>query len=433
VKKQKGVVMGLEGRNVVVYTNEGDFIRLPVPGKAPEIGDVIEVGGKVKKPLTAYLAVAAALVLVAAISLFNPFFGSGAAAAYVALDINPSAELTVNRDGTVIKAKPLNGEAKALLTQAGVNGQDLNGAVESFIKEAVKLGYINKESQNLVLASIVSLKDGVTVVQEDQLRRVIIEQLTGLQVNGTVVISQGAREVRVQAEKAGLSINKYMVYDRSQKQGLDIPVETLRSGNVREVLAQANIPLKKLFPSECVEVRQENQQPADGAGPAHEGMGMNPVSTEGQHGDSMGHGKGEQGSSNGHGGPVRSNGGYGPSPVAPDSSGMMPGHAGQDPANQPDGGRENQAGQMQRTPQDMGGHLSTPAGGQGGVGTADSQVGPAGEMEMLQSEGAGQVSGPSGHSGTTASVIPETGGMASESGAAGGGSSYSSQAGKSMR
>lgn len=188
--------MGLEGKSIVVYTDEGDFIRLPMPGKAPEIGDVVEVGGKARKSPAAYFAVAAVLVLVAAIGLFNPLFGTGAAAAYIALDINPSMDLYVNRDGTVIKARPLNPEAETLL-EAGVKGQDLYSAVESIINEAGKLGYINKDNQNLVMAGIVSFRGDAPVVQEERLSRVISEILVDLQVNGSIVVSKDSKEIMV--------------------------------------------------------------------------------------------------------------------------------------------------------------------------------------------------------------------------------------------
>lgn len=56
-----------------------------------------------------------------------------------------------------------------------------------------------------------------------------------------------------------MSVNKYMVYDRGQKEGMNIRLEALRDNSVRQVLDEADVSLKKIFPNECVEVRRENQ------------------------------------------------------------------------------------------------------------------------------------------------------------------------------
>lgn len=409
--------MGLEGKNVVVYTDEGDFVRFPMPGKTPEIGDIIEVGSKAGKPVTAFFTAAAALVLVAAIGLFYPLFDPGAAVAYVALDINPSAELAVNRDGTVIKARPLNQEAETLLAEAGINGQDLYVAVESIIREAGKRGYINKEHQNLMLASIVPLKDGAGSIREDELRRVISEELVSLQVNGTVVVSEDSREARAQAEKAGLSVNKYLVYNRAQREGINIPVEALRDKSIRQVLDEVSVPLKKIFPVECIEVEQVNQRPRDNDSPAPMGSDMSHGVTE-QHGSDMDHGGG------GHSGDSRNMGGYGAAPAASDG-GMTQGHAGQESSGQPYVSMENHNGGMQMAPQDGDGHVSGPAG-HDGMDAAGSQGSRSGEMQMFSTGESGQLSGPSGHAYPT-----DTGTL--ESGAPGEWSNYSSPESNTMR
>lgn len=68
-------------------------------------------------------------------------------------------------------------------------------------------------------------------------------------MSGTIVVNTDSKEVRAKVEKAGLSVNKYLVYDRAQKEGINLSVEDLHNNSVRQVLDKANIPLKKI--SQC--------------------------------------------------------------------------------------------------------------------------------------------------------------------------------------
>lgn len=361
--------MGLEGKKVLVYTAEGDFVRLPMPSKLPEIGDVIELEGRVKKPLTAYFAIAAALVLVMVAGLFSPLSGTGEAAAYVALDINPSTGLYVNREGKVIKVKSLNHEAETLLAEAGVNGQDLYGAVGSIIIEADRLGYMNNGTQNLVMAGIVHLKGGATAVKEEELNKVIRERLASLGVEGSVVVGSETGEMMAQAEDAGLSLNKYMVYDRAQTEGLNIPVEELRNNSIQQALNKADIPLKRIFPTECTEVRRAAQPPTgnSGAGAMENGMSRGQAEMQQYNSDMGPAGGGERGSTG-------SMGEHNSSPAASNGGGMMPVNSDRQVPERNNVIPQNDAGKMQ---------TSLPDGtGQAPVHTTGG--GSAGEMPMGQ-------------------------------------------------
>lgn len=213
----------------------------------------------------------------------------------------------------------------------------------AFINEAGKLGYIDKDNQNLLMAGIVPLKGGAPAVQEEELRRVISEKLVDLHVDGNIVVSKESGEMMAQAEKTGLSVNKYMVYDRTQKNGLNISVDVSRDNSVRQILDEANVPLKKIFPNECVEVRRANQRPSDNGGAAsmENGMSRGKVDELQQHRSGTGYIGGEE-----HSGPAHDMGGYSAGPATSSSGSMMPGYAGQEIPGQPNGIPENHTGEM---------------------------------------------------------------------------------------
>lgn len=254
MKNKKGIVMGIQGKQVIAYTDDGDFVRMKMPGQVPKIGDVIEVETRDIKPWAVYLAMAAALILVAVIGLFNPISGPGAAAAYVTLDMAPGVELYVNRSGKIIKTRALDKEAKDLLTDVNVTGHDFYGAVQSIIKEANKQGYIN-EDKNMLMANIIPLNKGHEVVNGKELQKVINSELEDLKVNGTIVISTNTKKFRDEAKKAGLSVNEYLVYDWAQKEGINISIDSLHEKEVLEILDENNVPVEMIFPMESIVVR----------------------------------------------------------------------------------------------------------------------------------------------------------------------------------
>lgn len=258
MKTVKGVVMRVEKKSVTVYTSEGDFLEIPPPGIRPEIGQVIEVRIKPRRPLITYAAAAAVMILALALGMFGSFAGPGAAVAYVALDINPSIELFVNKDAKVIKTRALNEQAEAILSSGGVEGMDIYRAVDLIVKEAYAKGYIKTEDKNVVLAGVIPLKESAAaLVDETKLRDTIYYDMKEQQVPGFVVVNKAREEAEKEAEKLGLSLNKYLVYDRMSREGIPVTPEDFRSSSVRQVVERSGVRIGTLFPEESCEVGRD--------------------------------------------------------------------------------------------------------------------------------------------------------------------------------
>lgn len=61
----------------------------------------------------------------------------------VALDVNPSVELKINKEEKVISVDALNGDAGVLLDGMDLKGTELNVAINALIGSMVKNGYLN--------------------------------------------------------------------------------------------------------------------------------------------------------------------------------------------------------------------------------------------------------------------------------------------------
>lgn len=284
MRKAKGVVMRTTGNKTVVYTNEGDFLEIPTPAEPPLVGQVIEVDlaprrSFVRYSLLRYAAAAAVLVLAAALGIFNPLFGPGAAVASVALDINSGVELFVNKEARVVKIKDTGdgtGDAQ------GLRGRDVYEAVGLILKEAGEKGALGKE-QNLVLATVVPIGNrGLNVVDEERLRGIIHDEMLSKNAFGVVMVSEADEEAKRRAENLGMTVNNYLVYDRCRQGGLDLQADAFRGGDVGKVLAEANTSLPGLFPGECLEVRPEHSRWQSGSGSGQPaGGGGDPQGMEG--------------------------------------------------------------------------------------------------------------------------------------------------------
>lgn len=78
--------------------------------------------------------------------------------AYVTLDINPSIELVVTPREKVIYANPLNEDAEILLLGLDLIGMDLDDAIDLIITEAINLGFIDVDAEEVTIA-VTSIAD----------------------------------------------------------------------------------------------------------------------------------------------------------------------------------------------------------------------------------------------------------------------------------
>lgn len=70
---------------------------------------------------------------------------------YVTIDINPSVELIVSPDDIVIYANPLNEDGELLLLDLELVGLPVEEAVDLIIAEAIALGFIDTEDEEIVV------------------------------------------------------------------------------------------------------------------------------------------------------------------------------------------------------------------------------------------------------------------------------------------
>lgn len=96
--------------------------------------------------------------------------GEPEAVSYVSLDINPSIELTLDKNDKVLSVYGANEDAQVLLYQeSGIVGADVETAIEKITSLAVQLGYLD-ESNTVVETSVTGAKSDI--LSEELLQKV---------------------------------------------------------------------------------------------------------------------------------------------------------------------------------------------------------------------------------------------------------------------
>ncbi len=108
-----------------------------------------------KKYLRYALSIAAALVLVFTGAFGGIYYSNNIAVdSIIDLDVNPSVEITTNKNDRVIDAIAVNKDAKTVLQDMDLKGTDLDVAVNAIIGSMLKNGYLSANSNGEILVTV---------------------------------------------------------------------------------------------------------------------------------------------------------------------------------------------------------------------------------------------------------------------------------------
>lgn len=158
--------------------------------------------------------------------------------AIVSVDINPSFELYVDLDDTVIEINPLNDDAKSLALEQLI-GLPVQDVIEDLIKQAQDSGFINLTDMNqdtVIISTISYGTDGVKLVKDIQIK--LRSSLT-IDRNIKSYILKATDEDREEAKRENVSLGIYMLNGIIQNDGTPMNVQTFVSDlNNLEILEE---------------------------------------------------------------------------------------------------------------------------------------------------------------------------------------------------
>ena len=250
-KTQQGIVLEVYKKHVIVMTPDGDCHKVAHPGGHIKRGEEISLPSKApvwtKTAVSAACLAVAALILIAILPTAGLFTvvsdgedvsiipdSEDPVQGYLALDINPSLELSFNEDLEITGLHPFNSNA-VLLLEGLEKGDCLYETLELLVVRSVDLGYLETATEeNLVLVSLVPIEN--TEVSTQILANLIEEKLAYYEIPGTVGISSASGEDRSKAEEKGISLNRHLLLEALHRQGEekingdDLPAADLMDG-----------------------------------------------------------------------------------------------------------------------------------------------------------------------------------------------------------
>ena len=241
-----GVVLKLKKNRVIVMTEKLDFIELyRKPGmlRGQKVYftsfDLCESSlwlfdyKKVLKFASAAASVAAVFVM---LFVGYRFLFSVNEYAYVDIDINPSVEVTIDKNENVLKAQALNNDGHTLLDAVNLKNTELVDAVSLLLNKSKEIGFINSDNNKVILTT--SVNSNKAYQSESRDLKIIISALKEVADKSGVEsqIIEVSAEDRKEAMETGISMGKYYLYSKAKDEGINITIEEVKNSSVSTLL-----------------------------------------------------------------------------------------------------------------------------------------------------------------------------------------------------
>lgn len=239
----RGFVLSLDREYAVVITEEAKYIKVNKKNGLVVGTQILFLKDDVYKEkrttplyLLKYAAVFAILLFA---TVFQPYIDGiqvkdNTAAAVLTIDINPSLEIEINREESVISIVSLN-EDGAVISNRRMLGQPIDTVISTLLKNAEKEKYLNSEN-DFVLISITPLIDELNMSLAD-IEDDISDVITGSNNLDTinVVYTSGDRSSLEEARLNKISAGKYYLYEELRKTEPSITIEFIKTLELKDL------------------------------------------------------------------------------------------------------------------------------------------------------------------------------------------------------
>ncbi|SDY89194.1 Anti-sigma factor N-terminus [Evansella caseinilytica] len=258
---KKGIVMEKHQRFLIVLTKDGQFIRTK-GRKDVELGEEISfIPARPSKVMSLYshkmfsVPFAAAFIMLLFIPMLS-FFTPERVYGVVAVDINPSVELSIDRRYVVIDTKGYNSAGTELLDQVNdeLIGRSLSHGVELLMEKGSELGFL-KQEQEVFISSYLMLDEYSWGNNYDQWVDAMNDKfsvnLITLNVDDAVIDS---------AQKVSLSPVKYLLYNDALERGFSLELESVQNKSVNDIERNTGANLESIVPAEKIKTSDKPEE-----------------------------------------------------------------------------------------------------------------------------------------------------------------------------
>lgn len=240
IKGKKSIIVSEDGSFETIKSRDGMFLGQKVLYSHT---DLIEQRKNTVRYLYPVIAGIAA-IFIFVISYFGNFY-TREVYAFISVDINPSIEFSVNEDGIIQDAVPLNYDAKKLLEDLRCKGLSLQDVLLDLINKSQELRFIDKaDNKNLVLISAAlnsNEREENSISLQDKLIGGFKENVMKLNIDIDIQFVEVSADLRKKALENKVSMGKYLVYEKVRAEGNNISIEELKDAKLYSLLEENNI------------------------------------------------------------------------------------------------------------------------------------------------------------------------------------------------
>lgn len=241
--QKRGVVAKITGNSCIVLSPEGTYAKIPLPFPEIKVGaEILYRTPILSRSFKPMMLVASVLILLMSFYLVDQAIIPQQAVAYVSLDIDPSLEMSVDKNMRVIKVHCFNDSAVSLVEPLKLEGEMLESAIAELINHAIDMNYLKVGQDNILISSISSSQEPFPVDQE-ALYEVMEEALASRGCSGHVEIYKGDKSIYTAAKDNNISAGKYIIYEQLVKSGRNVNLDDIRQETVGQLATAYNLDL----------------------------------------------------------------------------------------------------------------------------------------------------------------------------------------------
>ncbi|MCL6558443.1 MAG: anti-sigma factor domain-containing protein [Firmicutes bacterium] len=222
----KGILLKKENGRGIILTRDGAFCKGLIE-KDVTLGEEAVVNPPVRKVLSFWLVAAVLLITAAALAVYRMIVPDSWS--YVALDIEPSVELSLDKKLIITDLRGFNEQGKRLAAALQeLQGKPLATGLEDLLEKALAAGYLREGEDTTVMVTGASkYKD--ERINAEELARMVAENFPVQRGKAEIVAVCTDTGIRKKAVKANLSTGRYLLQQELRRRGL-----TVASGILRE-------------------------------------------------------------------------------------------------------------------------------------------------------------------------------------------------------
>ncbi len=257
---KRGLVAKISGGYCIILTSKGTYEKIPMPAQGARVGAEVSYPAVIPSHVRPMMLVASLLILFVCLSLIGQV-SPPVAMAYISLDINPSLELSVDKNLRVIDAKPFNDDAANLLKQENLRGKSLYDALAAVVNRAIAQNYIKAGQDNLIVSTVTPSGTGTASIDQRSIQQFLDKTISTGKLTAEVKTYSATPEFRAEAEDKGLSPGKYLVYEQLIGTGNQVSIADVQKNTIRKLVNTYKINLLPNYQKIRIQKRSNGQEP----------------------------------------------------------------------------------------------------------------------------------------------------------------------------